>query len=300
MKDRIQSTKCWRRHLKWLVLGMVVAIVLLVAGIMVLMQSHSPDTPDDPVTLECWQDSETTEDTTTLILPSDRCNEDSFTTLNLTQYKKLVYLEIGDDSFQFVEEIHLSGLELLGKVVIGKNSFTAKNGSLIMKGCSLLKELEVRNNSLLHYRALDIKGNDALEAINIAGNSFSNGKELELVGYSKMKRVIIGDNSFGARNGRFVLKDCPLVTQLRIGTLSFVYFSTCVIENTPSLEVIEMGDLDINHDCSNFYASSLELRGLSENGVSRRYAETAIRRIWEVRVPHRCLRQCACMGGVIG
>ena len=95
----------------------------------------------------------------------------------------------------------------------------------------------------------------------------------------------IGRSGFGARNGRFVLKDCPLVTQLRIGTLSFVYFSTCVIENTPSLEVIEMGDLDINHDCSNFYASSLELRGLSESGVSCRYAETAIRRIWEVRVP---------------
>ena len=219
------------------------------------------------------------------IIIDNGVSDSNFTVLDLSRFTKLRRLEIGDHCMSYVTTVNMTGLAELEHVVIGKNSFTAKNGSLIMKGCSLLKELEVRNNSLLHYRALDIKGNDALEAINIAGNSFSNGKELELVGYSKMKRVIIGDNSFGARNGRFVLKDCPLVTQLRIGTLSFVYFSTCVIENTPSLEVIEMGDLDINHDCSNFYASSLELRGLSESGFSCRYAETAIRRIWEVRVP---------------
>ena len=60
-------------------------------------------------------------------------------------------------------------------------------------------------------------------------------------------------------NRHFYLKDCPKVKELRMGRKSFVDYSVCEIENLPSLEVIEMGDL--NEKSYNFNSASLELKG---------------------------------------
>ena len=47
-----------------------------------------------------------------------------------------------------------------------------------------------------------------------------------------------------------------------MGCFSFSDYSVCEIENVPSLEVIEMGELNI--DSSNFFDASLELKSDSE------------------------------------
>ena len=59
----------------------------------------------------------------------------------------------------------------------------------------------------------------------------------------------------------FYLKNCERLRELKIGHYSFPDYSVIEIENVPSLEVIEMGELE---DGSNFRAASLELKSDSQ------------------------------------
>ena len=60
--------------------------------------------------------------------------------------------------------------------------------------------------------------------------------------------------------GRFYLKDCEKVRELKIGYHSFCDYDRCVTENTPLLEAIEIGDSEIS---DNFiFASTFELKSV--------------------------------------
>ena len=59
-------------------------------------------------------------------------------------------------------------------------------------------------------------------------------------------------------NRHFYLKNCEKLRELKAGCYSFRDYSVCEIENVPSLEVIEMGEL--NEYSGNFYYASLELK----------------------------------------
>ena len=93
---------------------------------------------------------------------------------------------------------------------------------------------------------------------------------MKLIGLSKLERVVIGENSFTKKknscgsdpNRHFYLKNCERLRELKIGCWSFSDYSMCEIENVPSLEVIEMGEL--NKVSINFHHASLELRSDSE------------------------------------
>ena len=74
---------------------------------------------------------------------------------------------------------------------------------------------------------------------------------------------MVGENSFTKakcdRNRHFYLKNCERLRKLKIGSGSFNDYFVCEIDNTPSLEVIEMGQL--NDDRSTFSCGSqLELK----------------------------------------
>ena len=81
---------------------------------------------------------------------------------------------------------------------------------------------------------------------------------------------MIGKNSFTKKKDwygndpyrHFYLKNCERVRELKIGCYSFNDYSVCEIENLPSLEVIEMGEL--NKVSINFHYASLELRSDSD------------------------------------
>ena len=124
-------------------------------------------------------------------MDNNGCNDESITILNMTRFVNLRVFEGGDNSFNYVEEVHLIGLSKLERVVIGKHCFTLP----------------------------------AWEGVN-------------------------EDNSF-------YLKNCERLRELRIGHYSFADYSVCEIEDVPSLEVIEMGELE---DGINFRAASLELK----------------------------------------
>ena len=105
-----------------------------------------------------------------------------------------------------------------------------------------------------------------LKEFEVGTVSLSYVNEVHLIGLSKLERVVIGENSFTKNwNGygydpdrHFYLKSCPQLSELKMGRYSFSDYSVIEIENVPSLEVIEMGEL--NEVSWNFYWASLELK----------------------------------------
>ena len=105
-----------------------------------------------------------------------------------------------------------------------------------------------------------------LKVFEVGDYSFAFVEEVKLIGLNQLERVEIGKNSFTKcknnsdynPNRRFYLKNCERLRELKMGCYSFSDYSVCEIENVPSLEVIEMGELNT---CScNFYYASLELK----------------------------------------
>ena len=105
-----------------------------------------------------------------------------------------------------------------------------------------------------------------LKVFEVGDYSFAFVEEVKLIGLSHLERVVIGKNCFtkkkkGTGNDptrHFHLKNCERLRELKIGCQSFSDYSVCEIENVPSLEVIEMGELD--HYSWNFWFASLELK----------------------------------------
>ena len=122
------------------------------------------------------------------------------------------------------------------------------------------------------FTALDLSFFSNLKVFKVGYYSFSFVNEVKLIGLNQLERVVIGENSFtkckndwprsSNPNRHFYLKNCERVRELKIGRYSFSDYSVCEIENVPSLEVIEMGDL--NEESYSFRYASLELKSDSE------------------------------------
>ena len=97
---------------------------------------------------------------------------------------------------------------------------------------------------------------------------FNRTEELRLIGLKELESVVIGNGCFtkvgystkdGVNpNRHFYLKNCEKLRELKIGCKAFMDYSVCEIENVPSLEVIEMGEM--NEESSSFWFASLELK----------------------------------------
>ena len=119
---------------------------------------------------------------------------------------------------------------------------------------------------------LDLSSYVSLRVFEVGDECFKNVKEVKLIGLSKLERVVIGKNSFTKKKDyygndsslHFYLKNCERLRELKIGCHSFSDYSVCEIENVPSLEVIEMGEL--SEWSYNFCDASLELKSDSERG----------------------------------
>ena len=102
---------------------------------------------------------------------------------------------------------------------------------------------------------------------------FRETEELKLMRLNELERVMIGKYCFYSvsydadkdgmnPNRHFYLKNCERLRELKIGHHAFEDYSVCEIENLPSLEVIEMGEL--KEWSGNFYYASLELKSDSQ------------------------------------
>ena len=120
------------------------------------------------------------------------------------------------------------------------------------------------------WNVFDVSGLKYLKSIEIGDECFENVNEVKLIGMDRLESVVIGQkcftkhkNSYGYDSSRhFYLKNCERVRELKIGCYSFSDYSVCEIENVPSLEVIEMGEL--NEWSYNFRCASLELKSDSQ------------------------------------
>ena len=105
-----------------------------------------------------------------------------------------------------------------------------------------------------------------LRVFEVGDYSFSYVEVVQFVDLSKLERVVIGEYSFSnlydpgnADDCQFHLKNCERLRELRIGSRSFVAYSVFDVENVPSLEVIEIGN--VLKDNRNFWtASRFELK----------------------------------------
>ena len=140
------------------------------------------------------------------------------------------------------------------------NALDSTVQSIILDGCND-RSLTVLNLA----RFLDLK------EFEVVDYSLYYVNEVKLIGLDQLERVVIGKRSFTKQkswpvslnpNRHFYLKNCKRLRELRIGRYSFSDYSVCEIENVPSLEVIEMGQL--NDSSGNCWHASLELKSDSE------------------------------------
>ena len=137
---------------------------------------------------------------------------------------------------------------------------------------SRIEELIVSNNSCSgeEWRLLDLTFIPKLRLLEVGDDCFKYVNEVKLIGLKQLESVVIGKNSFTKHknvygndsNRHFYLKNCERLRELKIGWYSFSDYTVCEIENVPSLEVIEIGEL--NKSSFNFYYASLELKSDSE------------------------------------
>ena len=117
------------------------------------------------------------------------------------------------------------------------------------------------------YTVMNMSSFSNLKVFLVGDYSFTYVNEVRLIGLKQLERVAIGNHCFRKANRanpnrHFYLKNCERLRELKIGRFSFSDYSVCEIENVPSLEVIEMGDL--NEWSWNFSKASLELKSDSQ------------------------------------
>ena len=142
-------------------------------------------------------------------------------------------------------------------------------GFSITKGMTKMVVPSNRCNSE-KINTLDLSLFPQLKSIEIGDDCFMYVNKVKLIGLNRLESVVIGMNSFTKEKDsygndptrHFYLKNCERVRELKMGRYSFSDYSVCEIENVPSLEVIEMGDL--NEWSANFEYASLELKSECE------------------------------------
>ena len=139
------------------------------------------------------------------------------------------------------------------------NALDSNMESIILCGCNDASFTVLNLTRFVNLKVFEV-GNVSLSYVN----------EVKLIGLNRLERVVIGQNCFTKRknsngndpNRHFYLKSCPQLSELKMGRYSFSDYSVIEIENVPSLEVIEMGEL--NEASRNFRYASLELKSDSQ------------------------------------
>ena len=135
------------------------------------------------------------------------------------------------------------------------NALDSTVESIIVDGCN--------NES---FTVLNLTRFVNLKVFEVGNYSFIFVSEVYLIGLSKLERVVIGMNSFTKEkkwwgndpNRHFYLKNCERLRELKMGHHSFSDYTVCEIENLPSLEIMDLGCVDLL-SCV-FCFANLELR----------------------------------------
>ena len=196
-----------------------------------------------------------------------------------------VNLCIGRSYYPDIHKVQYEG-ELCNGKRWGRGTQYDRNGNVVYEGewlddapletrCEIDEEkqllhsrvevLTVRQNKCsdsYQWRVFDLSMLVSLRELTVESDCYKAVEVVKLVGMHELERVVIGSYCFRGVNpvsgdncekGRFCLKDCKKLRELRIGYRSFSDYSVCAIENVPSLEVIEIGKQENsgNFKCAN-------------------------------------------------
>ena len=121
----------------------------------------------------CMNTLRGSDEITDLVIGGGTCPFANVTVLDLSVYPRLKSLRIGNNGFDYVEEVKLIGLSELESVTIGMNCFTKHKNSygqdpnrhFYLKNCPKLKSLKMGRYSFSDYTVIEIENVDALEVI---------------------------------------------------------------------------------------------------------------------------------------
>ena len=110
-----------------------------------------------------------------LTVDDNSCNGEEWRALDFSLMRNLRVLRLNRNSFAFVEEVKLIGMQKLEDVAIGSNCFlwhremNGKScyGHFYLKDCPVVEHLAIWNSSFLSYAACVIENNPSLETVNM-------------------------------------------------------------------------------------------------------------------------------------
>ena len=118
--------------------------------------------------------------TSAITVPDDQCNSRLLGKFDLSAYKYIKSVQIGDTNMYYTKTFMIHGLLELSSIVIGVNSFTTKlnnNGddptrSFHISSCKELKSIEIGQYSFSDYGGeFEMKNLPSLQSIHI-GNTY--------------------------------------------------------------------------------------------------------------------------------
>ena len=106
--------------------------------------------------------------------------------------------------------------------------------------------------------AVDFKYMPFLRELSVNDRSLDHVREITLSGLQHLERALFLCSVFGIK-GSFYVRDCPVLSSLRIGDGAFVSYVSCIIENNAMLKEIVIGE---PHEYSeSFYSGELVVKG---------------------------------------
>ena len=107
--------------------------------------------------------------TESIIVESICFNEDDLTSLDLSRFTSLKSFIVGDNSFEYVNELIIDGLPELESIKIGISSFYFYVGDHVfsVKNCPKLRELKIGPSDFYNWRSVEIENDPSLEVIEI-------------------------------------------------------------------------------------------------------------------------------------
>ena len=131
---------------------------------------------------------------TSIHLPAWTCNDPNYTTFDFSRFTLLAELEIGDNSFKYVNLFNIDGLSHLKSLKIGKSSFTKESNSRFSD----------------ESRSFHVLNCIELESIEIGEWSFCDyAGGFELINLPKLSTIKIGEIGMDSSNfyySSFVIK----------------------------------------------------------------------------------------------
>ena len=161
-----------RKNLKWFILvGVALAISLIILALWIV--SYITDRTTLNLLKLCLGDG-ISEDMTELNIPSERCNEPLIILLNLSLFKNLKKVTVGDEAMMYVNNVVIGDLPNLETIEIGMNSFTTAKESYAslnryfsLYNCPSLREVKIGSFSFSDFATCSISKVPRLQLIQI-------------------------------------------------------------------------------------------------------------------------------------